>query len=149
MGRVILSSAEETFSFAQAIAPRLKPNTILALSGNLGAGKTTFVQGLAKGLAIDAPILSPTFVYLNLYSGTLPLFHFDLYRLKTPSDFLSLGFEEYFEKGGVCAIEWPERIASLLPPSTLQISFAVHPKGRIAALPKDLLHSLESYGAFA
>lgn len=149
MGRIILSSAEETLSFAAALAPHLKPNTVLALSGDLGAGKTTFVQGLAQGLGIDQPIVSPTFVYLNLYSAVVPLFHFDLYRLKQASDFFSLGFEEYFEKEGICAIEWPERISSFLPPSTLFLSLAVHFDGRsvtFEAFSSDLLKWLEFYG---
>lgn len=137
MGReriIFLASAEETSSFGEELAPLLKPNTVLALSGDLGAGKTTFVQGLARGLGIDQPILSPTFVYLNLYPGIRPLFHFDLYRLKSSSDFFSLGFEEYFEKEGICAIEWPERIACALPPSTFSITFTFHEQGRIATL---------------
>ncbi len=121
--RISLHSAEETFRFGQNIAHLLPPNSILALYGDLGAGKTTFVQGLARGLGILDPIQSPTFVTLNLYEGTLPLFHFDLYRLKNGSDFFQLGFEEYFQKGGICAIEWPDRIASHLPQSTISISF--------------------------
>lgn len=147
-----MNSSEEMLSFGKELAPFLKPNTILALSGDLGAGKTTFVQGLAQGLQIDQPILSPTFVYLNLYVGTLPLFHFDLYRFKKASDFFSLGFEEYFEKGGICAIEWPERIAGDLPPSTLAMNFTFHKQGRIVAfkeaspLPPNLVHLFDIYG---
>ncbi len=120
---VSLSSAEETLLFGEMMAKTLKSNSILALYGDLGAGKTTFVQGLARGLGISDPVQSPTFVTLNLYEGNLPLFHFDLYRLKNGSDFFQLGFEEYFQKGGICAIEWPERIASSLPPEAISISF--------------------------
>lgn len=104
------------------MASLLPSNAILALSGDLGAGKTTFVQGLALGLGIEEPITSPTFVLFNNYQNRL--FHFDLYRLKNPSDFTSLGFEEYFQKGGIAAIEWPDRITSLLPPETLFIDFS-------------------------
>ncbi len=129
---VSLNNSEETFLFGQNFANRLRPNSILALFGDLGAGKTTFVQGLARGLEIDGPVQSPTFVTLNLYEGTLPLFHFDLYRLKDGSDFFHLGFEEYFQKGGVCAIEWPDRIASRLPPETIAISFQYANEGQRA-----------------
>lgn len=114
------------------MAHLLKPNAILALSGDLGSGKTTFVQGLALGLGIEDSVQSPTFVTLNLYEAKVPLFHFDLYRLKSSQDFLSLGFEEYFQREGICAIEWPERIASLLPQETVFISFEYSGEGRRA-----------------
>lgn len=103
------------------MALELRPHSVLALSGDLGAGKTTFVQGLAEGLGVQDPVQSPTFVLLNIYQNRL--FHFDLYRLKQPSDFTSLGFEEYFQSGGICAIEWPDRIQGLLPPQTIFIHF--------------------------
>ena len=119
-GSYPLSSAEETVAFGILAARSLSENEILALSGDLGAGKTTFVQGLAKGLGILEPIQSPTFVFLNLYEN---LAHFDLYRLKNSSDFLNLGFDEYFGKK-ICAIEWSDRIPTLLPSETIYIHFA-------------------------
>jgi len=124
----------------KVLGASLPPNSILALSGNLGAGKTTFVQGLALGLQISDPVSSPTFVYLNTYSGSRLLFHFDLYRLRGAEDFLGLGFEEYFEKGGICAIEWPERIVNLLPPDTFHISFSYTSQGRIAVISPNLVN---------
>lgn len=134
MGRIGLrysfASHDETIAFGKEMATFLSSNAILALSGDLGAGKTTFVQGLALGLGIEEPVTSPTFVLLNNYQDRL--FHFDLYRLKNPSDFTSLGFEEYFQKGGICAIEWPDRISSLLPPETIYIDFSYIGKERIA-----------------
>jgi len=120
---IVLSSPEEMVAYGKKLGASLPPGSILALSGDLGAGKTTFVQGLALGLGIDQPITSPTFIYFNQYEGKLPLFHFDLYRMKGPEDFLGLGFEEYFEMQGICAIEWPEKVAELLPPRTIRISF--------------------------
>ena len=129
--KVHLASCDETLAFGQKMAALLPRGAILALSGDLGAGKTTFVQGFAKGLGIVDPIQSPTFVILNIYEG---LYHFDLYRLKNSVDFASLGFEEYFQKGGICAIEWPDRIAPLLPPETVYIDFAYDTKGRSAAV---------------
>ena len=139
MGRdriIVLSSAEETLEFGKFLASRLSPGSVLALSGDLGSGKTTFVQGLAQGLGIDAPIQSPTFVYFNGYSGTIPLFHFDLYRMKGIDDFLGLGFEEYFDAGGICAIEWAERIVPLLPKRAWHISFSHDGLGRRVSCPE-------------
>lgn len=127
--RLKLSSSEETLALGRKMARELPPNAVIALSGGLGAGKTTFVQGLAQGLGITDPIQSPTFVILNIYKG---LYHFDLYRLKNSDDFTSLGFEEYFQKGGICAIEWPDRITKILPPDTVYIDFRYDTKGRIA-----------------
>ena len=135
MGRiglnVNLTSPDETLAFGRKMATQLPPGTILALSGDLGAGKTTFVQGLAQGLGIVGPVQSPTFVLLNIYEG---LYHFDLYRLKNSTDFTKLGFEEYFHKGGICAIEWPDRIAGILPPETVYIDFSYEKNGRAAAV---------------
>lgn len=112
------------------MAAQLSSQAILALTGDLGAGKTTFVQGLALGLGIQERIQSPTFILLNNYNDRL--FHFDLYRL-TLSDFTNLGFEEYFHKG-ICAIEWPDRIADILPPDTIAIHFRYDGAGRIAEM---------------
>lgn len=132
MGRIRLENAEATIALGQKMADQLRSGAILALSGELGAGKTTFVQGLAQGLGLKEPIQSPTFVLLNNYEERL--FHFDLYRLKNPTDFTGLGFEEYFHKKGICAIEWPERIAALLPPATIHIHFSYEGEGRIAEI---------------
>ncbi len=129
--RMIVSSAEEMQEFGKSVAKTLVPGRVLALSGDLGAGKTTFVQGLALGLGIEDPIQSPTFVYVNQYAGKVPLFHFDLYRMKDVDDFLGMGFFEYFDLGGICVIEWPERIASILPQDVLRICFSHHEKGRL------------------
>ncbi len=134
--RIILLSQEETIAFGKQLARDLLPGTVLALSGDLGAGKTTFVQGLAIGLGIMDPVQSPTFVYCNQYAGKMPLFHFDLYRLKGEEDFLGLGFEEYLDAGGICAIEWPERIPSLLPKNTWYLSFSHDRAGRVLEIIK-------------
>jgi tRNA threonylcarbamoyladenosine biosynthesis protein TsaE len=131
LGKYPLLSAEDTLSFGKMAAAVLPKNTVLALSGELGAGKTTFVQGLALGLGISESIQSPTFVLMNHYEG---LTHFDLYRLKSASDFTGLGFEEYFEGEGICAIEWPERIESILPLETVRIEFIYEKEGRIAVV---------------
>lgn len=130
MGRnrieTILDSAEATQAFARQFAKSLSSNDLIALHGDLGAGKTTFIQGLVQGFGEDASMVqSPTFVYLHLYPTSIPIYHFDLYRISSPNDFLAMGFDEYFEKDGITAIEWPERIASILPAHAIHIHF--HP----------------------
>ncbi len=120
------SSAEETCAIAERFATHLSPNSIIALSGDLGAGKTTFVKGLTQRITstpIDE-ICSPTFTYLNIYEGERTVYHFDLYRLNRQSQFVSMGFDDYFEKDGICCIEWPERINDLLPQETITVDIA-------------------------
>lgn len=130
MGRkrveTLLGGAEATQEFATRFARDLPPNAVIALSGELGAGKTTFVKGLVYGLggSIDW-VQSPTFVYLHQYPTKLRTAHFDLYRMRSAADFLAMGFEEYFENGGITAIEWPERIASILPASCIKIELCI------------------------
>ncbi len=138
MNERFLPSLESMLDFGKEIAGRLKEGDVLALSGDLGAGKTTFVQGLGLGLGINEPISSPTFVTLNIYEGARSLYHFDLYRLKDAADFQRQGFDEYFEAGGVCAIEWPERISGLLPPRVHTIAFRHTGNGRMALLGDSL-----------
>ena len=127
-----LSSSEDTISFGKHYASLLPAGSIIALSGDLGAGKTTFVQGIAQGLSISESVQSPTFNYLNIYHGALPLYHFDLYRMKGPSDFFSMGFEEYFNSDGITVIEWAERLDGMLPPHTLFIHFCYDGNERVA-----------------
>jgi tRNA threonylcarbamoyladenosine biosynthesis protein TsaE len=115
------SSFEETIEIGCLIRGDLKPGSIVAIQGDLGAGKTTLVKGLASNW--ETPLVnSPTFSYLHFYPGLPPLFHFDLYRLKGSQEFIQLGFTDYFDLGGICCIEWPDRIASLLPTNTLYIT---------------------------
>lgn len=135
--RVIsLSSLEETIAIGKELATSLQPGDVLALSGDLGAGKTTFVKGLALGLDIEEPIQSPTYVYLNEYQGRIPLFHFDLYRLKGVEDFINLGFDEFMSRGGVCAIEWPERIPGSFLENAWRLDFSYQGKGRVLEIQK-------------
>ena len=109
-------SAEETQKAGREIAELLKPGDIVCLTGELGAGKTTLMKGIAEKLGGIDPqeVTSPTFIYLQTYSGSNtespPLYHFDLYRLSSKEQFLSLGFSEFFGKEGICCIEWPEKI---------------------------------------
>lgn len=112
---VVTSSAQETISFGKKIGEKLQPNDVIALYGDLGAGKTTLVQGIGAGLGVGEFITSPTFILINEYQGRIPLYHVDLYRLADVSQIEDLGIEEYFTKGGVCVIEWAERLKDLMP----------------------------------
>jgi tRNA threonylcarbamoyladenosine biosynthesis protein TsaE len=117
------NSEEETILLGERIGRELPPNSVVCFFGDLGAGKTTFIKGLARGCvsASTEQIHSPTFVYLHIYEGSKTLYHFDLYRLHDQDEFLSMGFEEYFFAGGICCIEWSERIAALLPPHCIKV----------------------------
>lgn len=121
--RIITRSPEETASFGRDLGGQLKAGNVVAFHGDLGAGKTTLLKGLISSLAKipEAEISSPTFIYMNIYEGSIPLYHFDLYRLRSDEDFLSMGFEEYFFNSGITCIEWPERISKILPKETLHV----------------------------
>ena len=114
---------EETRALAARLAKRLAPGTVLAMEGNLGSGKTCFVKGLARGLSIREPVTSPTFTIVHEHRGRLPLYHIDLYRIRSEDEALALGIEEYLESDGVAAIEWSERIANLLTETTVHVRF--------------------------
>lgn len=115
-------SSEDTVNFAAEFALLLKPNTVLALRGDLGAGKTTFVKGIAHGLGADPHVISsPTFSYLHIYEAKFPIYHFDLYRLSSSRQFELSGFEEYFHAGGIACIEWPSLASEALPKNTILI----------------------------
>lgn len=117
----ITSSPQDTQDLARRLGKLALPGTVLVLSGPLGAGKTSFVQGLARGLDIAGVVNSPTFTLVKEYCGRLPLYHFDLYRLDEAEELWELGFEEYLLGGGVCALEWGELVTQLLPPEYLHI----------------------------
>jgi len=118
-------SADETRKLGEAVAALLVPGDVLALSGDLGAGKTTFVQGVAAGLGVTAPVVSPTFTLVREYEGRLPVLHVDVYRLDRVQDVLDLGFDEMLERGGVVLVEWGGAIEGLLPGSSLSITLLV------------------------
>lgn len=121
---IISLSEEETVACGKELAQRVGPNAIICLFGDLGAGKTTFIKGVVSGLTEASPeqVCSPTYAYLNIYEGKCPVYHFDLYRLQDHEAFLSLGFEEYLFSGGVCCIEWSERIDAILPPGRFHVT---------------------------
>lgn len=127
--QTITHSREETMAFGKSFVSGLQPGSIIALVGPLGAGKTTLVQGFGAGLDVREAITSPAFNYLFEYSGRLPLYHADLYRIEGAREFLSLGLDEYFDREGIFVIEWAERIADILPPSTITIRLRPLGKG--------------------
>ena len=111
----ITNSPEETEALGERLAQTLTPGTVLAYRGDLGAGKTAFTRGLARGLGYKEPVTSPTYTIVNEYlGGRLPLFHFDMYRLSSEEDLWVIGWEDYLERGGVCAVEWSENVAAAL-----------------------------------
>jgi tRNA threonylcarbamoyladenosine biosynthesis protein TsaE len=112
---VLTHSPAETEQAGEALANALTAGTVLALQGDLGAGKTAFTRGLARGLGYPGAVTSPTFTIVNEYEGgRLPLFHFDLYRLGSADELWDIGWEDYMDRGGVCAVEWSERVGDLL-----------------------------------
>jgi tRNA threonylcarbamoyladenosine biosynthesis protein TsaE len=117
---LITTSPEETGAFAEKLAAYLQPGDVLTLEGDLGAGKTTFTKGLAKGLGISKNVNSPTFTIIKEYRGRLPLYHMDVYRLD--DSFEDLGFDEYFEGEGVTVVEWAHLIQDQLPKEILGLS---------------------------
>ena len=121
---IVSKSVEETILVSKKVGELLMPGDFLALSGELGAGKTQFAKGVAAGLGVDSsiPVTSPTYTLLNIYSGRFPFYHFDLYRLAEGQEVIDLGFEEYFYGDGVCLVEWAERLNDMLPYGTLKIT---------------------------
>lgn len=108
-------SVNDTEALGSLLATHTKAGDVIGFTGDLGAGKTAFTRGLAKGLGCSHPVTSPTFTIVQEYlDGPLPLFHFDLYRLSGEEDLFDLGFEEYFYRNGVCVLEWSERITEFL-----------------------------------
>jgi len=128
---IISNSAEETFQAGMAMAATAQPGDIFALVGDLGAGKTHWVKGLAAGLGSEAAVTSPTFTLVHEYSGgRLPLYHFDCYRLETPEELLGIGMDEYMDGRAVLAIEWADKFPALLPAAARWVRFTIGPGDR-------------------
>lgn len=119
-------SVETTHQFAAQLAQFLQPGAVVALFGDLGSGKTTFVQGFCRACGVTTPITSPTFTLMHIYHGAAwPIYHFDFYRLQSTADAQALGCEEYFDGDGVSLVEWPERALALLPPQHWQVHLRI------------------------
>ncbi len=125
MATTISQNAEETIAFGQSVAATLRRGDVLALCGELGAGKTHFVKGITSGLGADAAVTSPTFTLIHEYfGGRLPAYHFDFYRLDDEDEALKIGLDEYLDGDGVCLIEWADKFPALLPPHTRWLRFS-------------------------
>ncbi|MCI9120541.1 MAG: tRNA (adenosine(37)-N6)-threonylcarbamoyltransferase complex ATPase subunit type 1 TsaE [Oscillibacter sp.] len=122
-------SEAETEALGRRLAAVLPPGAVVAYQGGLGMGKTAFTRGLARGLGYEGRVTSPTFTIVNEYEGEggVPLFHFDLYRLEGAEDLFDIGWEDYLDRGGVCAVEWSERAAEALPEGVVSVSIRRHP----------------------
>ena len=120
---IITESPDETKQLAGQLAGKLRPGSVLALHGDLGSGKTCFVQGLAETLGVTEIVNSPTFAIINEYRGRFRLYHVDLYRINSLAEAEALGMDEFLEGDGITAIEWPEFFSSLLPKDTIHVYF--------------------------
>lgn len=127
------STVEETQALAEQVGQLVQPGDVFCLSGDLGAGKTTFTQGLARGLGITEPVSSPTFTIIKEYDeGRLPLYHMDIYRLGEHAIEENLGYDDYFYGDGVSVVEWAEWLEDLLPDDRLLLSIRITPEqGRL------------------
>ena len=123
------SSAQETRRLGEALATLLKPGDVVSFTGDLGAGKTTMVQGVARGLGVEQPVVSPTFTLVREYSGAVPVYHLDVYRLDRIQDVLDLGFEEMIDSAAVVVVEWGEGIESILPGEHLTVELSIPEEG--------------------
>ena len=131
---LLSETSEDTRAIGETLASLLLPGDAVALSGELGAGKTTLVQGAARGLGCAARVVSPTFTLVREYQGRLTLYHADVYRLERVQDVMDLGFEEMAGPGGVLFVEWGDAVEGLLPPSHLAIELTVPSQAEIRRL---------------
>ena len=116
-------SREETEALGARLADALAEGRVVAFTGDLGAGKTAFVSGMARALGVEERVTSPTFTIVNEYEGgRLPLFHFDMYRLGDADELFHIGWEDYLARGGICAVEWSENVAEAMEPDAVRVS---------------------------
>jgi tRNA threonylcarbamoyladenosine biosynthesis protein TsaE len=133
----ITRSPAETRSIAERLVGCCVRGTVIALHGDLGSGKTCFVQGIAEALGIDLPVTSPTFTLVNEYRGRMPLYHVDLYRLTEVESLFSFGLEDYCDPDGITAIEWAERAGDLLPASSVHVDIKLMPEPNTRSITVD------------
>lgn len=118
------NSEAETEALGERLAKCLRAGAVVALYGDLGAGKTAFVRGMARGLDIRESVSSPTFTIVNEYAGDPALFHFDMYRLKNAEELYGIGWEDYLDRNGICVTEWSERIEEALPEDAVRVTIS-------------------------
>ena len=122
MQTFISNCTEDTIELGKRLASSLKGGTVVAFFGGLGMGKTAFTRGMAKALCVNEEVSSPTFAIVNDYGGNPPLYHFDMYRVESWDDLYSSGFFDFYEAGGILAVEWSENIENALPDDTIRIT---------------------------
>ena len=121
----VSDSVEQTEALGARLAGALGPGAVVAFTGDLGAGKTAFIRGLARGLGVPGRVTSPTFTIVDEHEGgRLPLFHFDLYRLGGADELYDIGWEDYLARGGVCAVEWSENVAEAIEDDAVRVDIA-------------------------
>ena len=118
---IITNSERETVGVGEKLGFTLNPGAVVALYGGLGAGKTAFTRGVAAGLGIGMNVSSPTFTIVNEYPGEVPLFHFDMYRLDSENELFDIGWDDYLDRGGVCVVEWSEKVPGAFTPDTIKV----------------------------
>jgi tRNA threonylcarbamoyladenosine biosynthesis protein TsaE len=119
------ASPDETMHIGRSLGEGLQPADTILLIGDLGAGKTCFIQGLCAGLGVQEAVTSPTFTLINEYEGRLPVAHFDLYRLDDPESVLNLGFDEYVDSGRICLIEWADKFLEIMPAEAIEVEIEI------------------------
>jgi tRNA threonylcarbamoyladenosine biosynthesis protein TsaE len=119
---VVSQSPEDTQAAGERLAARLDPGAVVACIGELGAGKTCFIQGLARGLGVTSEVTSPTFVLVNQYRGRMPVYHLDAYRTATLTELVDIGIEEMFHGDGVTVVEWADKLLPLLPSGAITVT---------------------------
>ena len=122
--RYLSNSPADTEAFGERLARRLRAGDVVAFTGALGMGKTALTRGLARGLGCRGRVTSPTFTIVNEYAGDVPLFHFDMYWLSSSDELYDIGWDDYLARGGVCAVEWSERVADALPEDAVTVDIA-------------------------
>ena len=122
MQKFVTNNADETTELGRKLGQSLKGGTVVAFFGGLGMGKTAFTRGLAKALCVKEEVSSPTFAIVNDYGGNPPLYHFDMYRVETWDDLYASGFFDFYEAGGILAVEWSENIENALPENTIRVN---------------------------
>ncbi len=138
---VFLPDEAATLALGERLAQVLEPGLFIALSGNLGSGKTTLTRGILRGLGYAGKVKSPTYTLVELYNlSKLDLYHFDLYRFNDPQEWLDAGFRDYFERRNICLVEWPERASELLPVPDLKISLSTQGDGRRIRIAAETEH---------
>ncbi|MBI4635907.1 MAG: tRNA (adenosine(37)-N6)-threonylcarbamoyltransferase complex ATPase subunit type 1 TsaE [Candidatus Rokubacteria bacterium] len=138
---LVSSSAEETAAAGERLGKTLGPGAVVALTGELGAGKTCFIQGVARGLGVTARATSPTFVLVNEYRGRLPVHHVDAYRTRSLAELQDLGLDELFDGDGVTLVEWADRLLALLPARTIHVRITgvgAEPRAIVIRSPEDV-----------